>query len=86
MHFWYQVGKRLTAAIKTQCRWWFRGEKFTNESALLVHEYFLKKRMAKLGYQFNSSELTQFDANVYSLIDSTIADLKEKDLKRKRKK
>jgi len=42
--------------------------------------------MAKLGYQFNSSELTQFDANVYSLIDSTIADLKEKDLKRKRKK
>lgn len=42
--------------------------------------------MAKLGYQFDGKDLNQFDANVYSLIDATISDLKEKDAKRKRKK
>ena len=63
-----------------------KGQNFSNEAAILVHEFHFKKRMAILGYQHNARDLNQFDAQVYALIDSTLAELDRKEQQRKRKK
>lgn len=57
-----------------------------NEAAPLLYEYNSKKVLAKLGYRFDSNELSVFDAEVYNLIASEISQLESEEIKKNRAK
>lgn len=52
-----------------------------NEAAPLVEEYSTKKILSRLGYRFDSDDLTDFDVECMTLIASEFAKLEAQEIK-----
>jgi hypothetical protein len=66
-------------------QWAYKGHKGTTKAAPIVHEYFDRAALAKLGFTTDIRELDAVDAEIFLLIAGEINKLKEAELKRKRK-
>lgn len=64
----------------------YKGLKSTNDAYPLVSEYSQRRRLAKLGYTSNISELSAWKASVFVMIDSEIDRLESEEMKKKRQK
>ena len=62
----------------------FKEIPFTNEAAPLLAEFNQRRRLAKLGYQFDPGSLSVFKAECFILIDSEIDRLESEAMKAKR--
>ena len=47
-------------------------------SSLYIREYFERLTLVKLGFQFDASELDDYEAQIYSIIDSAIIEARKK--------
>lgn len=61
----------------------FKGFQFVNEAAPLLVEFNQRRRLAKLGYQFDSRSLSAWKAECFSLIDAEIDRLESEAMKAK---
>lgn len=59
------------------------GSSFTNEAAPFIAEYAQRKRLAKLGFTSNISELDATKAEIFGIIDAELNRLELEDLRRK---
>lgn len=53
--------------------WTVKGMKGANKMMVYVEEYFNRKMLAKLGYQFDPEELTTADVEAFTIIKSVIS-------------
>ena len=57
-----------------------------NEATPFVYDYFVEKTLAKLGYSFDPYLLTDEEADILMLIDSTINKYDQDEMKKARKR
>jgi len=55
--------------LKQQLAWIYAGAAGRNESYPLVEEYFTKKALSEIGYQFQGSDLDDITAHAFFIID-----------------
>ena len=65
---------------------WIGGEVIITPFYPIVDDYFNKKLLAKLGYTFDGSKLSDFEVEAYHVISSEAAKLEKADLERERRK
>jgi hypothetical protein len=66
-----------------QARASYKGHSLVNEAATFVAEYSQRKRLAKLGYTSNISELSSLKAEIFSIIDIEIDKCQSDDMRSK---
>lgn len=86
--WWYPKGKELAGLAKSCLFAYFVGKDttFENEATPYVGEYFMRKRLAKLGFTSSFNELDSMTADVFMAIDSYIEELKAKEMAKQTKK
>lgn len=52
-------------------------------TSYLVYDYFVRRCLIKIGFQFPGEEISCIDAQIYTLIHSTVMDLERRDLELK---
>lgn len=65
---------------------WIGGEHTPTIYHNIVEDFFNKKMLAKLGYSFDGSKLTDFEVEAYNVIAVEAAKLEKADLEREAKK
>lgn len=65
---------------------WYPGDHPHNRFHGIVEDYFNKKMLAKLGYTFEGSKITDFEVEAYNVIAVEAAKLEREDLIRESKK
>lgn len=66
-----------------QARASFKGQNLQNEAAPFIAEYSLRKRLAKLGYQTQMSELSAIKAEIFAIIDVELDKCQADDMRSK---
>jgi hypothetical protein len=64
---------------------WIGGEVILTPFYPIVDDYFNKKMLARLGYSFDGSQLSDFEVEAYHVISSEAAKLERADLQREAK-
>jgi hypothetical protein len=66
-----------------QARASYKGSSLQNEAAIFVAEYAQRKRLAKLGYTSNISELDALKAEIFGIIDVELDKCQSDDMRSK---
>ncbi len=64
----------------------YRGALVLNEESRLVHEFHTMKNLKKLGFDFSSDDLTEFDALAYNVISDELAKIEREEIKKAEQK
>lgn len=62
----------------------YKGMSGNNSALPIVNDYFQRKMLAKLGFSFDSENLTTFEVQCFTIIDNEYNKLKAADLKPKK--
>jgi hypothetical protein len=66
-----------------QARASYKGSSMVNEAASFIAEYSQRKRLAKLGYVSNISELSALKAEIFGIIDVELDKCQNEDMRSK---
>lgn len=66
-----------------QARAAYKGSSLVNEAAPYIAEYSQRKRLAKLGYVTNASELDAIKAEIFAIIDTELDKCQSDDMRSK---
>lgn len=66
-----------------QARASYKGSSLVNEAASFIAEYSQRKRLAKLGYVTNISELSALKAEIFGIIDVELDKCQNEDMRSK---
>jgi hypothetical protein len=66
-----------------QARASYKGSSLVNEAASFIAEYSQRKRLAKLGYVSNISELSAIKAEIFGIIDVELDKCQNEDMRSK---
>ena len=66
-----------------QARASYKGSSMVNEAASFIAEYSQRKRLAKLGYVTNISELCAIKAEIFGIIDVELDKCQNEDMRSK---
>ncbi len=66
-----------------QARACYKGSSLVNEAASFIAEYSQRKRLAKLGYVTNISELSALKAEIFGIIDVELDKCQNEDMRSK---
>lgn len=64
-----------------QARASYKGSALQNEAAIFVAEYAQRKRLSKLGYTSNISELSALKAEIFGIIDIELDKCQSEDMR-----
>jgi len=85
--YWkYTFGGELTSDLKRDAANAFKGRKLETSAAGLIREYLQRKLLSKIGITSSINDITDYEAECFTVIASEIASQEEKDRKKRSKK
>ena len=60
----------------------YRGGKINSDAAPIVYEYMQKQHLRKLGYNFDSKDLSVFKADCFTIIAGEISKLEKEEMEK----